>query len=116
MENTCSEAVKEALENYEYVMKSKLKNKLPCGNDELRKVHGTASKTSQAYFMAKTAGISTSATETYLKKLLFTVRQVIVIYYNIRLGYFWSLGQTGKKEDGSTGCKQSFSTNRNLQG
>ena len=81
--NKCSEAVKGALENYENVMKSKLKNKLPCGNDELRKVHGTASITSQAYFMAETAEISTSTTETYLKKLLFTVRQVVVIYYNV---------------------------------
>lgn len=69
VEMKCSDTIKRALETYENVMKSKLKGKLPCDNDELRKVHGTAFETSEAYFMAETAGISTSTTETYLNKL-----------------------------------------------
>ena len=74
----CSEAIKGALENYENVMKSRLKDKLPCDNDELRKVHGTAFETSEAYFMAETAGISTSTTETYLNKLKVRLKEVAV--------------------------------------
>ena len=74
----CSEAIKGALENYENVMTSRLKDKLPCDNDELSKVHGTAFETSEAYFMAETAGISTSTTETYLNKLKVRLKEVAV--------------------------------------
>ena len=79
VQTKCSEAIKGALENYENVMKSKLKDKLPCDNDELRKVHGTAFETSEAYFMAETAGISTSTTETYLNKLKVRLKEVAVL-------------------------------------
>ena len=78
VEMKCSDTIKRALETYENVMKSKLKGKLPCDNDELRKVHGTAFETSEAYFMAETAGISTSTTETYLNKLKVRLKEVVV--------------------------------------
>ena len=74
----CSEAIKGALENYKNVMRSKLKGNLPCDNDELRTVHGTAFETSEAYFMAETKEISTSTRETHLKKLKVRLKEVAV--------------------------------------
>ena len=78
VEMKCSDTIKGALENYENVMKSKLKGKLPCDNAELRKVHGAAFGTSESYFMAETAGISTSTTETYLNKLKVRLKEVAI--------------------------------------
>ena len=78
VEMKCFDATKGALESYENAMKSKLEGKLPCDNDELRKVHGTAFETSEAYFMAEAAGISTSTTETYLNKLKVRLKEVVV--------------------------------------
>ena len=69
VEMKSSEAIKGAVEKYETVMTSQLKDNLPCDNDELRKIHGIAFENSEGYFMTETVGISTNTTETYLNKL-----------------------------------------------
>ena len=69
VERKCYEAIRGAVNKYEDVMKSNLKNQRPCGNDELRKFHGTALEKGEGYFMTETVGISTSTTENYLNKL-----------------------------------------------
>ncbi|CAH3045105.1 unnamed protein product, partial [Porites lobata] len=69
VERKCFEAIRGAVNKYEDVMKSNLKNQRPCGNDELRKFHGTALEKGEGYFMTETVGISTSTTENYLNKL-----------------------------------------------
>lgn len=69
MERKCFEAVRGAVNKYEEVMKSNLKDERPCDNDELRKFLGTALEKGEGCFMTETLGISTSTTEKYLNKL-----------------------------------------------
>lgn len=69
MEMKCSEAVTGAVEKYEEVMKSNVKDERPCDNDKLRGSHGTALEKGEEYFMTETVGISTSTTEKHLNKL-----------------------------------------------
>ena len=69
VEKKSVDTIKAALENYENEMASRLQDKLPCGNDELRNGHQVALETSQRYFMDETAGISTKTTERYLNEL-----------------------------------------------
>ena len=69
MERKCFEAVRGAVNKYEEVMKSNLKDERPCDNDELRKFLGTVLEKGEGCFMTETLGISTSTTEKYLNKL-----------------------------------------------
>ena len=69
MEIKCSEAIRGAVNKYEDVMKSNVKDQLPCDNDELRKFHGTALEKGEGCFMTETVEISISTTEKYLNKL-----------------------------------------------
>ena len=69
VEKKSVDTIKAALENYENEMASRLQDKLPCDNDELRNGHQVALETSQRYFMDETAGISTKTTERYLNEL-----------------------------------------------
>ena len=50
-------------------MKSNLREKRPCDNDELRKFDGTALDKAKGYFMTETVGFSTISTEKHLDKL-----------------------------------------------
>ena len=78
VEMKCSEAKKGALKNYKNVMKSMLKDKLPCDNDELCKIHRTAKERSEAYFEEETVWFCRKTTETYLNKLKVRLREVAV--------------------------------------
>ena len=69
VERKCSEAIGRAVNKYEEVMKSNLKDERPCDNDVLRKFHGTALEKGEGCFMTETVGISTSTTEKYLNEL-----------------------------------------------
>ena len=74
VEMKCSDVIEGALENYENVMKSKLKDKLPCDDGDLRKVHGTAKKKSEAYFEAETEWFCRNTIEKYSKKMRVRLR------------------------------------------
>ncbi|XP_068674619.1 guanylate-binding protein 6-like [Montipora foliosa] len=69
VEKKSVDTIKAALENYENEMASRLQDKLPCDNDELRNGHQVALETSQRYFMDEIAGFSTKTTEQYLNEL-----------------------------------------------
>ena len=78
VEMKCLEVIKEALKKYENVMKSKLKGKLPCDMDDLRKVHETAIKESKAYFEAETEWFCRNTIEKYLNKMKVCLKDVAV--------------------------------------
>ena len=59
--------LKDALNAYEVAMRTQLKNKLPCNNDQLRRSHEMALQKSENHFIANKAGISTNTIEKYLK-------------------------------------------------
>ena len=69
METKCIDAKNVALVIYNTRMREVLSSKLPCDNDEIRKVHSDSLEECQRHFMVETTGISTRTTEKYLPLL-----------------------------------------------